>query len=318
MKINFLGDIYLTSKVEIDKSLNLNNIILNLEAPFTNNGDPVKGKINLFMDPADFLATFKNNKILAVGLANNHIMDYGERAFEDTLSILKENNISFFGAGNKSNNFNNPVIIYEKVAVFGYSCKTTNAVFGDKSSNGSALFDLEAVIREIKNYKDKYYVIVSIHWGQEYYSFPKPTDVEKAQKLIDAGVDLIIGHHPHNLQSYEIYKDKYIFYSLGNGIFHDDIVDSKYDGENFTRKNKMKFNKSNRISIKVEFDAETKKITKQFLRYNSKKLFGHTSIYLDHRIKMILKDKSYKLYGFYKNKMLAVNYHLNKLLSGKE
>jgi poly-gamma-glutamate synthesis protein (capsule biosynthesis protein) len=57
------------------------------------------------------------------------------------------------------------------------------------------------------------------HWGTEYALTPNKKQVRLAHEWIDAGVDVIIGHHPHVIQSVEVYKDKYIFYSLGNFIF---------------------------------------------------------------------------------------------------
>lgn len=316
MKINFIGDIYLANSVKIDKSLNLSNIVLNLEAPFTNNGEPAKNKINLFMDKKNFLETFKKNEILAVNIANNHIMDYGEEAFQYTIGVLKDNDIPYFGAGNLSNNFNNPLIIDDKIAFFGYSCQTTNGVFGNKTNNGSALFDLKRVIDEIGKYKKNYYIIVSIHWGQEYFSFPRPEDVEKARDLINAGVDLILGHHPHNIQSYEIYKDKYIFYSLGNGVFHDSVVPSKYDGSKFTRNYKMKYSKSNRISLRVILDTGSNTICKQLLLYNQKTLFSYSSLYLRCRIRILLSKNFYRIYSFYKIIIFRIKYHIKKLTTG--
>lgn len=63
------------------------------------------------------------------------------------------------------------------------------------------------------------FIIVSLHWGLEYEAPPHPHQIETAHRLIDNGVDLIIGHHPHVIQGIEKYRGKYIFYSLGNFLF---------------------------------------------------------------------------------------------------
>jgi hypothetical protein len=63
------------------------------------------------------------------------------------------------------------------------------------------------------------YLIVSEHWGVEFQGEPTWNQVDKAHRLIDAGADLVIGHHPHVLQSIELYNGKYIVYSLGNFLF---------------------------------------------------------------------------------------------------
>jgi len=316
MTINFIGDIYLKNKVAISKELNLDDIILNLEAPFSNIGTPAKNKINLFMDEANFFDTFAGHNILAVNLANNHIMDYGEEAFDYTLDVLKNNNIPFFGAGKKQDRFNNPLIIKEEIALFGYACPSTHPVFGDENNNGAALFEIDQVINEIKQYTGKYCVVVSLHWGQEYFSFPKPEDVIKARRLIDAGADLIIGHHPHTIQSFETYKNKHIFYSIGNGIFHNNIVNSMYNGTVFMNKYKMKYSKLNRISILVTLDAETKLISNKYIIYNSKKLEEVNSRYLNFRTKIFLKGRMYKLYRYIKFQYFRFRYQLNRIFNG--
>lgn len=313
MTINFIGDIYLKNKVTISKELKLDSIILNLEAPFSNIGTPAKNKINLFMDEANFFDTFAGHNILAVNLSNNHIMDYGEVAFDYTLDVLKRNNIPFFGAGNQKNNYNNPLIIEDKIALFGYTCPSAHPVFGDENNNGAALFEIDQVINEIKQYTGKYYVVVSLHWGQEYFSFPKPDDVAKARRLIDLGADLIIGHHPHNIQSYEIYKNKHIFYSIGNGIFHDNIVNSMYNGTLFMSKHKMKYSKLNRISILVKLDTETKLINNKFIIYNSTEIKEINCRYLNLRTKLLLKGYNYKLYSVLKLQYFRFRYHLNRI-----
>ena len=63
------------------------------------------------------------------------------------------------------------------------------------------------------------YVIVSCHWGQELKETPKPYQIQLAHQLIDKGVDLILGHHPHVVQGIEFYKNRLIAYSLGNFVF---------------------------------------------------------------------------------------------------
>jgi hypothetical protein len=313
MKIDFIGDTFLSRAVLINRNTELTNVVLNLEAPLSSSGVPAKSKINLFMDPENLFETFKDINIVAVNLANNHIMDYGEDAFKKTIDILKNKGIKYFGAGSSDNNFNNPVIIGSKTALFGYSCSSTHAVFGNDKKIGSAYFDTEQVIKDIEAYRDKYFITVCLHWGREYYSFPKPEDIKKAKHLIDSGADLIIGNHTHMIQSYEIFNGKYIFYSQGNAIFHDGIVDSYFDGEKFNRKFKMFYPKKNRISWKVSLDESTKAIIKSFMIYDKKELKRYESFLLEFKTRMIFPAILYKLYSIYKNKMFTIKFRLNKL-----
>jgi gamma-polyglutamate biosynthesis protein CapA len=62
-------------------------------------------------------------------------------------------------------------------------------------------------------------VVVNVHWGQEYDTEASPRQKALAKAMVDAGADIIIGHHPHVLQSFDVYKQGIIFYSLGNFVF---------------------------------------------------------------------------------------------------
>jgi poly-gamma-glutamate synthesis protein (capsule biosynthesis protein) len=80
--------------------------------------------------------------------------------------------------------------------------------------------DKAEVIRKIRQYDPQVdWLIVSIHWGNEYLPKPEQWRIDLAHQMVDAGADIIHGQHPHVYQPLEIYKDKYIFYSLGNFIF---------------------------------------------------------------------------------------------------
>jgi poly-gamma-glutamate synthesis protein (capsule biosynthesis protein) len=252
MKIlSFLGDIYLDKEYGID--FELDEYIFNLEYPISSRGTPAKDKINLIQSKSYIQETFGKYPI-AVNLANNHIMDYGEEAFDDTIKFLEENSIKYFGAGNKTNNFNNPCILEfgkKTIALFGYSCETTSAVFGDESNNGSAFLDLEIIKTDLDNC-DADFKIVQLHWGMEEIPYPTYKDTQKAHQIIDFGADMIIGHHAHIIQPVEEYKGKKIFYGIGNCIFPDFKMESHFDGEKFTRISKKKQLRHNKQSIKID------------------------------------------------------------------
>lgn len=81
---------------------------------------------------------------------------------------------------------------------------------------------------------------MSLHWGNEYIHYPSISQIKLAHKIIDAGIDIIIGHHPHVIQPVERYKNGVIFYSLGNFLFdmlwskkvrHGMIAKIKFDKE---------------------------------------------------------------------------------------
>ncbi|HAR63581.1 MAG TPA: hypothetical protein DF296_01880 [Candidatus Margulisbacteria bacterium] len=220
--ITFLGDIYLNKPYKIE--FNIENYICNLEYPISKHGKPALNKINLRQEKSYIEETFKQHP-LAVCLANNHIMDYGEEAYKDTLSFCVKNNIKYFGAGNQYNNYNNPALLKidtATVGILGYCCPSTSSISGGQRANGSSPLNEKRIAQDIDALKEKAdRIIVVFHWGAEEIFYPKPYDVKIAHMAIDKGADLIVGHHSHCIQSYEIYKEKHIFYGLGNCIMPD-------------------------------------------------------------------------------------------------
>jgi len=273
MKLSFLGDVFLDKPYEVD--IALEDFIFNLEFPLSKSGPPAKGKINLGMDKSYIFETFKKYPI-AVNLANNHIMDYGEEAFNETLAYLDDRNISYFGAGNEANNFNNPCIINfgeTKIALLGYSCATTNGVFGGKDAIGSALLKKEKVIEDIREAKkraDK--TIVNFHWGEEHISVPKPSDVAIAKEIINEGADLIIGHHAHVVQSIQTYKGRYIFYGLGNFIFPDIELLGYHNGKKFTKMHKVNWLPKHMEALIVDIHEDFS-INYRTAKFDGKKIY---------------------------------------------
>lgn len=257
MKLSFLGDVFLDKPYQVN--IELNDFIFNLEYPLSKSGIPAEGKVNLGAEQSYILETFRKFPI-AVNLANNHIMDYGEDAFLKTIQFLEKNSIKYFGAGNESNNFNNPCFIdfaKKKVALLGYSCISTNGVFGKGALNGSAILDERKVIQDIQFAKKQAEVIiVSFHWGDEHIKAPKPEDIMIARNIIDAGADLLIGHHAHVIQSFEQYQGKYIFYGLGNFIFPDFEVQAYYDGKKFHKNHKMNWLPKHNEALIIDLDQK--------------------------------------------------------------
>jgi len=253
--MNFLGDVFLDKQYKV--KIDLEDFVFNLEYPFSTSGTPAKNKINLGADIPNIRETFGKFP-LAVNLANNHIMDYGEEGFNKTINYLEENEIRYFGAGNESDNYNNPCVLEwksKKIAFMGYSCPSTHPVFGDKVLNGSAKLDIIKVVKDIQSVKDTVdFVVVNFHWGDEEITYPKATDVAIARLTIDAGADLIIGHHAHVIQSMEVYNNKHIFYGVGNFIFPDFDVPCSYDGKEFLKRSSKIQEKSNKETIIVTLE----------------------------------------------------------------
>ncbi len=315
--IDFLGDIYLDKAYKIESDLN--DVIVNLEYPLSCQGSPEKDKVNLCQDESYIRGTFEKLPI-AVCLANNHIMDYGEEAFSHTIAYLKNNNIAYFGAGNKQNNFNNPCIINSSrkiIALLGYSCPSTHAVFGNESKNGSALLDTKRVLEDIGSVRSKVdFIVIQLHWGDEEIKYPKPEDVQKARAFIDAGADLIIGHHAHVIQSHELYHGKHIFYGLGNFLFPNLLVPSEFDGMKFKSTYKKIQNRKNRESIVVNLNNDLT-IEMKTTFFDDKKVRFNKNISIPKWIP--IKNKSYNFYySFWLKKKKIQNFISDPKIPSRE
>ncbi|WP_426348357.1 CapA family protein [Alloiococcus sp. CFN-8] len=178
--------------------------VTNLEGPLTtHNIENTNKQFNFKGDP-ELARALVEGSIEGVTLSNNHTYDYGEKGVEDTLAALTKYDINYFGAGYK--------YITElkgiKFGFLGYS------IWGEGEEQKAAI---KADIEELK--AQGAIVIINAHWGIERDYRPSTIQINMAHYMIDNGADLIIGHHPHVVQSIEKYNDKFIFYSLGNFAF---------------------------------------------------------------------------------------------------
>ena len=258
MKLSFFGDTVLDKPYHLD--FDIDSFVFNLETPLSCDGIPAQNKVNICQKKSYIKETFGDIP-LAVSLANNHVMDYGEEAFSKTKDLLDKQNILYFGAGLKGENFNNPTIINfgdKKIGLCGYSCPSVHPTFGDNKNNGSAYLDPQEVLKDIKTLQDKEVdmIIVQPHWGIQEIPFPTYQDRVMAHLFIDSGADIVIGHHAHVIQSHEIYNGKYIFYGIGNFIFPNLNMPSYHNGEKFTGFRYKIQHTQHRRSIVVNIDHD--------------------------------------------------------------
>ena len=208
--MNEKGPYYPFEKIFSDKEwLSRFDIVTgNLEGPITERFI-TGGTAMTFGFPPDTAQILKNVGFSAVGLANNHMHDRGAQGYEETKKYLSEVGVGYYG------NYSDPAtspgyfteIRGEKIAFLGF-----NDVFG--------ILDLDSALELIsKVKKDVDYVLVFPHWGREYEHLPSKRQVLMAEKFLEAGADAVIGHHPHVVQSYEVYDGEPVFYSLGNFVF---------------------------------------------------------------------------------------------------
>lgn len=199
----------------------------NLETSVTRGGTPWPNKQFNFRSDPENIEAMKGAGIDLVSLANNHTLDYGYDGLEDTINHLNRGDIKLVGAGGDIEEATKAIIIEKdktKIGILGYSRVAPDVGWwpnADKAGVASA-YDkhIDEVLENIKETKKEVdLLIMVIHWGKELHEVPREDEVIVAKKMIDMGVDVIAGHHPHVLQGIEIYKGKPIFYSLGNFIF---------------------------------------------------------------------------------------------------
>jgi poly-gamma-glutamate synthesis protein (capsule biosynthesis protein) len=195
----------------------------NLESPVSIRGKAVENKkFTLRVGPLGARA-LKSAGIRFVSLANNHTMDFGPLALQDTLAALTENGILFAGAGMNLDDARAPALLKVRgktLAFLSYSLTFPLEFFASAGRPGTAPGYADFVKADIEKVRPSAdLVIVSFHWGAELMTSAKDYQVELGRLAIDWGADLVLGHHPHVLQDIELYKGRLIVYSLGNFVF---------------------------------------------------------------------------------------------------
>ena len=197
--------------------------VVNLESPFSTNGlyNVSTDSNNFNADPRS-IEGLKLAGIDLVTLANNHFGNQRQQGMIETFEILETNNIDFIGAGRNFSAAHRGEIFKINGIRFGflaYAYPETQYV-ATNNTPGIANMEIEQVKKDIIELKRQADVLVIImHAGNEYTKLPNGLQKSFAHSVIDAGADFVIGHHPHWVQLVEFYKEKPIFYSLGNLIF---------------------------------------------------------------------------------------------------
>ncbi|WP_179393929.1 CapA family protein [Lacticaseibacillus absianus] len=182
--------------------------IANLETTFTTSNTQANkggGVVFHFKGDPELVSALTSSSIEAVTVANNHIYDYGQQGFKDTIATLQGAKVGYFGEGYQYTKTVNGV----KLGFLGYQGWTAT----DK--------DLAKIRSDIAGMKKAgcQLVIPYFHWGIEREPRPYATQTTLAHAAIDAGAAMVIGSHPHVIQSMELYKGKLIAYSMSNFCF---------------------------------------------------------------------------------------------------
>ena len=217
----------------LDIMTNSNLMVANSEFTVSNRGEKMSGKQYTFRAKPKRLKIYDEMGVDLVTLANNHVYDFGKTAFLDMLDSFDKYEIPHIGAGH---NLNEAKEAYYFI-INGYKYAFLNGTRAekyiltpgatDKSEGVFRCYDPTNMIEEIKKVREQSdFVIVIVHFGKEGSHDLEKEQVSSAKSYIDAGADLIVGHHAHVLQGIEFYKNKPIVYNLGDFIFNGNVEDT--------------------------------------------------------------------------------------------
>lgn len=182
--------------------------VINFEGTLTTEGRNPKKKNNdfLFRASPEYADILLRNGVEAVTLENNHVMDTGDQGLADTKANLVAAGVPYAAE-------NEPCILYVKGIKVGILAYQT---FGGR--HDEIIGKLPAAISALRE-GGVQIVIVAYHWGAELDYEPNKNQIRLGRATVDAGADLVIGHHSHRINPIECYNGKYICYSLGNFSF---------------------------------------------------------------------------------------------------
>lgn len=196
------GDYFLSNvKSIIDKD---DITFINLEGAFSSKEATANKKYPIRC-PIEHIDIISDASVEVVNLSNNHIYDCGQSGFNETIQLLKDNNIGYCGEGNTYTTQVNGI----QVSFLGY-----NGWNDSKDLKNKIKQDIEAAKTSGSSI-----ICVEFHWGIERDNYSNSTQESLAHHAIDSGASIVVGSHPHVIQGIEKYKGKTIVYSMGNFSF---------------------------------------------------------------------------------------------------
>jgi len=236
VKINFMGDVMFgelldTFRRGLSTTLDREGIdpfefvrpvldkgdlnVINLECVLGEKSILNKPFSEILIAPERCIRYLVDNRINVVNTANNHALDHGSEAFERSVALLESHGIAVMGY-HPGNYFQCEPTIVEvkgrKIGFLGYNISN----FPDEDKR-RVIDRIKKTIAESRGSVDS--VVVSIHWGEEYTNIPPPYVIRFGREILDAGCDILHGHHSHQVQGVLQDKGRIFAPSLGNFIF---------------------------------------------------------------------------------------------------
>ena len=238
--ITFVGDVLLDRGVrkvidlrggdhlftpEVDSLFRTSDVVVaNLECPATEIRSPLMKRFNFRAEP-QWLPALRRHGITHLNLANNHSTDQGRKGLSSTIGHIRRAGMVPVGAGPTMADATKPVLLTASPRKVFLLASVQMALenypyLPDRPSVSQLTIDsLCFAIQRLKRQHPGCAVVVSLHWGAEHKTEPIPAQRVQAHRLVDAGADALVCHHTHTLQTFETYRGRPIYYSIGNFIF---------------------------------------------------------------------------------------------------
>jgi len=238
--ITFVGDVLLDRGVrkvidlrgvdhlftpEVDSLFCTSDVVVaNLECPATEIRSPLMKRFSFRAEP-QWLPALRRHGITHLNLANNHSTDQGRKGLSSTIDHIRRAGMVPVGAGPTMADATKPVLLTASPRKVFLLASVQMALenypyLPDRPSVSQLTIDsLCSSIQRLKRQHPGCAVVVSLHWGAEHKTEPIPAQRVQAHRLVDAGADALVCHHTHTLQTFETYRGRPIYYSIGNFIF---------------------------------------------------------------------------------------------------
>jgi len=220
----------LVSEELLAEMQNADICMVNNEFQFSNRGTPMEDKQFTFQTDPKYVQILLDMGVDIVSLANNHSLDFGTEALQDTFATLDGAGILYAGAGDSKERAEQLLTIEVNGKKIGFLAATRVIPVSEwnieyRQPGLFATYDDTRLVECIEAAKEQCdYLTVYVHWGIEREAYPQEYQTTIAGHCFEAGADLVIGAHPHVLQGIEFMDGKPVFYSLGNYVFSQTIA----------------------------------------------------------------------------------------------
>ena len=199
--------------------------VANIEAPITE--QKAKGTRTIeHTNPPACASVFRAMHFGVWNIGNNHILDCENQGLADTLAAAAEEGIPALGAGMNREEAIRGITVGDgvRVALLSVTMDWPWVVTDGEKPGTISWKNTELIRRRIAEVRRQAtWVVVCCHAGLEFAHLPMPYLRRQYRELLEAGADIVVGHHPHVVQPYEFFGKKAVFYSLGNFIFDTDF-----------------------------------------------------------------------------------------------